>query len=366
MAGGAGMDQVSLEQFGEHRSKNLYNLWNRLSSGSYFPPAVRQVKIPKKSGGQRSLGIPTVADRIAEQVVKTWLEPRLEPRFHTDSYGYRPGKSAHQACRYYDWVLDLDIRGFLDNIDHSLMLKALRGYHAPKWVCMYVRRWLSAGVVEQSGDQIPTLKGTPQGGVISPLLANLYLHVGFDGWMRKYYPYIPLLRYAEAIVVHTRSKEQALFIKRRIEVRMRECNLELHPQKPHIVYCKDERGREAQSQVSFDFLGYTFRPRRCQTRQGERLWYLPCRSRKAKAAVVEKVKELNLHSWKGSIEEIARMLNPRLRGWMNYYCKWSKWTRRWIWRVLNLRLVKWLKWNRRFSRKRAIRWLKRVCKTNPK
>jgi len=371
--GSAGIDRVSLEEFEENRSKNLYKLWNRLSSGSYYPPAVRQVMIPKKSGGQRGLGIPTVADRIAQQVIKSWLEPTLEPIFHEDSYGYRPGKSAHQAlakasyrCRYYDWVLDLDIKGFFDNIDHGLLLKALQHYDAPKWVCMYVERWLKAGVVQEDGQRIPTEKGTPQGGVISPLLANLYLHVGFDEWMRRNYPTIAFERYADDIVVHTRSKKQAEFIKSRISVRMEECGLQLHPQKTHIVYCKDKCRRQKQDDVCFDFLGYTFRPRICNTNQGWQLLYVPCMSRKAKVSVLENIKELTLHKCKGTIQQIADLLNPRIRGWMNYYCRWSKWTTTWIWRVMNLKLIKWLKWNRRFNKKRAVKWLKSVYKTNPK
>lgn len=244
--GSAGIDQVSLDAFSNDLSGNLYKLWNRLSSGSYFPPPVKQVKIPKKSGGQRSLGIPTVADRIAQQVVKTWLEPKLEPIFHEDSYRYRPGKSAHQAlakakyqCRYYDWVLDLDIAGFFDNIDHELMLKALRHYHAPEWVCMYVQRWLQADVVQADGQRISTGKGTPQGGVISPLLANLYLHVGFDGWMKKHFPAIPFERYADDIVVHARSKAHAEFIKEQITVRMEARKLRfsgLHIPPAHMQY----------------------------------------------------------------------------------------------------------------------------------
>jgi len=371
--GSAGIDRVSLERFEEKRSKNLYKLWNRLSSGSYYPPAVRQAMIPKKPSGQRGLGIPTVTDRIAQQVIKTWLEPTLEPIFHEDSYGYRPGKSAHQAlakanyrCQYYDWVLDLDIKGFFDNIDHDLLLKALRHYGAPKWVCMYVERWLTAGVVQEDGQRIATEKGTPQGGVISPLLANLYLHVGFDQWMRRNYPTIPFERYADDIVVHARSKKQAEFIKQRISVRMEECGLELHPQKTHIVYCKDHKRRQDQSKVSFDFLGYTFRPRICNTKQGWQLLFVPCMSRKAKVSVVENIKKLTLHKFKGTIQQIADLLNPRIRGWINYYCRWSKWTTTWIWRVMNLRLIKWFKWNRGFNKKRAIHWLKSVYKTNPK
>lgn len=371
--GSAGIDQVSLEAFSKDLSKNLYKLWNRLSSGSYFPPPVRQVKIPKKSGGQRSLGIPTVADRIAQQVVKTWLEPKLEPMFHEDSYGYRPGKNAHQAlekanyrCRYYDWVLDLDIAGFFDNIDHELMLKALGHYHAPGWVCMYVERWLQAGVVQADGQRISTDKGTPQGGVISPLLANLYLHVGFDGWMSKYFPAVPFERYADDIVVHARSKAQAEFLQRRISDRMEECKLQLHPEKTHIVYCKDNRRRENHSQTSFDFLSYTFRPRICNTKQGWQLLYVPCMSRKAKVSVIEKLKQLNLHKYKGTIQQMAKLLNTRVRGAMNYYCRWGKWTTTWVWRVLNLKLIKWLKWNRRFSKKRAVHWLKQVYKANPR
>ena len=371
--GSAGVDEQSVLEFEQDLSNNLYKIWNRMASGSYFPPPVKAVEIPKKSGGKRILGIPTVSDRIAQMVVKLQLEPKLEPHFHEDSYGYRPNKSAHQAldvtrrrCWRYDWVLEFDIRGLFDNIDHELLMKAVRKHTDCKWTILYVQRWLTAPMQMENGDEVKREKGTPQGGVISPLLANLYLHVGFDEWMRRNYPHIPFERYADDIVVHARSKKQAEFIKRRISARMEECGLQLHPQKTHIVFCKDCKRRQEQDKVSFDFLGYTFRPRICNTKQGWQLLYVPCMSRKAKVSVVENIKKLTLHKYKGTIQQIADLLNPRIRGWMNYYCRWSKWTTTWIWRVINLKLIKWLKWNRRFNKKRAVHWLKSVYKTNPK
>lgn len=192
--GSAGVDEQSLQDFGENLSGNLYKIWNRMTSGSYFPPVVKEVRIPKKTGGFRSLGIPTVSDRIAQQVIKSYLEPKVDSSFHSDSYGYRPRKSAHQALEkavsrsgYYSWVVDLDIRGFFDNIDHTLLMKAVKRYTKEGWVLMYIERWLKAGV-SWNGEIAKRTNGTPQGGVISPLLANIFLHFAFDKWMQIHHP----------------------------------------------------------------------------------------------------------------------------------------------------------------------------------
>jgi RNA-directed DNA polymerase len=178
--GSAGVDAQSIQDFEVDLKDNLYKLWNRMASGSYFPPPVRRVEIPKKDGGLRPLGIPTVSDRIAQMVVKMMFEPEVEPYFHPDSYGYRPGKSAIQAvgmvrgrCWRYNWVVDLDIRGFFDNMDHDLLMRAVRKHTDCKWIRLYIERWLKAPVQMGDGSLVNRDKGTPKGGVISPLLVEV-------------------------------------------------------------------------------------------------------------------------------------------------------------------------------------------------
>jgi RNA-directed DNA polymerase len=239
--GAAGVDAESVAEFEADLKNNLYKLWNRMSSGSYFPPPVRMVAIPKSGGGKRMLGIPTVTDRVAQMVAKVYLEPKLEPRFHPDSYAYRPGKSALDAvgkarerCWQYDWVLDLDIRGFFDNLDHDLLMRAVRAHTDCRWILLYVERWLKAPAQREDGTLVAREKGTPQGGVISPLLANLFLHYEFDEWMRRNYPHIPFERYADDIIVHCKSETQAKQRRDAIEQRLGECNLQLHPEKTRI------------------------------------------------------------------------------------------------------------------------------------
>lgn len=191
-AGAAGIDQQSLECFGKGLKNNLYKLWNRMSSGSYFPPPVKAVAIPKKTGGERILGVPTVADRIAQKVVKLTLEPEMDKHFHPDSYGYRPNKSAldavgvtRQRCWQYDWVVEFDIKGLFDNIPHDLLMKAVRKHTDCKWSLLYIERWLKAPMQMPEGQATERTQGTPQGGVISPLLSHLFLHYVFDVWMSK-------------------------------------------------------------------------------------------------------------------------------------------------------------------------------------
>ncbi len=267
--GAAGVDGQSIEDFDRDLSKNLYRIWNRMSSGSYFPPAVRRVDIPKgDTGGTRPLGIPTVSDRIAQMVVKRHLEPILEPVFHRDSYGYRPGKSAHDAlakarrrCWASDWVLDLDIKSFFDEIDWELLMRAVRRHTECPWVLLYLQRWLQAPVRMPNGDLVDRERGTPQGAVVSPVLANLFLHYAFDCWMQREYPGILFERYADDAICHCASEAQALELHQALEKRFAECRLRLHPQKTRIVYCKDTNRPGGYPERSFDFLGYTFRPR---------------------------------------------------------------------------------------------------------
>ena len=273
--GAAGVDEESIAQFEKRLKLNLYKIWNRMSSGSYFPPPVRIAKIPKGGGGERTLGIPTVGDRVAQMVLKLYLEPQVEPRFHRDSYGYRPRKSALDAvgvarkrCWQYDWVVDLDIKGFFDNIDHALMMRALRKHTDNPWILLYVERWLKAPAQQKDGTIVPRDKGTPQGGVVSPLLANIFLHHALDLWLADTHPHCPYERYADDVVVHCRSEAQARFIRHSIEDRLRACKLEAHPQKTKLVYCRDSNRIENHRPISFDFLGYTFRPRPAVNRTG--------------------------------------------------------------------------------------------------
>jgi RNA-directed DNA polymerase len=271
--GAAGVDEESIADFEKGVKDNLYKIWNRMSSGCYFPPAVRTVGIPKKDKRVRLLGIPTVADRVAQMVAKMYLEPVLEPNFHPDSYGYRPGKSAIQAvevtrrrCWKYDWVLEFDIKGLFDKMDHDLLMRAVRKHTGCKWILLYIERWLKVPFQKEDGTLVERTKGTPQGGVISPLLANLFLHYVLDKWMKRNYPQTPFCRYADDGVVHCRDEAEARLMKEVLENRFKECNLELHSEKTRIIYCKDENRRGEHPHTKFDFLGFTFRPRRSKNR----------------------------------------------------------------------------------------------------
>lgn len=275
--GGAGVDKESIEQFDADLSKNLYKIWNRMASGSYFPPAVRTVLIPKKQGSSRPLGIPTVSDRIAQAVVKQHVEPELDKTFHDSSFDYRPGRNAHQAvrqceehCRQNAWVIDVDIKGFFDNIDHEVVMELLKKHTQEKWVLMYMDRWLKASVMQPDGSLLKREKGTPQGGVISPLLANLYLHHAFDQWMEAEHKDNPFERYADDIIIHCQSREEAEQLLETIRERMQQFKLELHPEKTKIVYCKDYRRKERHENRSFTFLGFSLQPRTIASQRGGR------------------------------------------------------------------------------------------------
>jgi RNA-directed DNA polymerase len=311
---------------------NLYKIWNRMSSGTYFPPPVCAVSIPKKSGGERILGVPTVGDRIAQMVVKQLIEPDLDPIFLPDSYGYRPRKSALDAvgvtrkrCWKYDWVLELDIKGLFDNIDHELLLKAVRKHVKCKWALLYIERWLTAPM-EQNGIRIERTRGTPQGGVISPILSNLFLHYAFDLWMTRTHPDLPWCRYADDGLVHCRSEREAEALKAKLQARLAECHLELHPTKTKIVYCKDGKRKGTYPNVKFDFLGYEFRPRAVWGSQSGRLLcgFTPAVSPSALKSMRATIRDLDIRRrTQVSLGDIALQINPLLRGWIEYYGRYT-------------------------------------------
>ena len=352
--GGAGIDRESIEMFNANMSGNLYKLWNRMTSGSYFPPPVRTVFIPKKQGGLRPLGIPTVSDRIAQGVVKDYLEPSMEAIFHNSSFGYRPGRSAHDAlvqcqanCMQKAWVLDVDIKGFFDNISHSIMMELLRQHTPEKWVLMYVERWLKAGVEQEDGSITARTKGTPQGGVISPLLANVYLHHAFDKWMDEAQPQCPFERYADDIVIHCSSKEKAEQMLEELKTRMQEFELTLHPEKTKIVYCKNYQRCEKHDSESFTFLSYSFQPRTVKdkfSRAKRLLVFSAAICNAAKTSIRTAIKEVLRTQWSTqSLEWFADKLNPKIRGWINYYTRFNRDEAHGVFYYLNELIRKWMK-----------------------
>lgn len=369
--GGCGIDKMSWEYLDSNLSTELYKLWNRLSSGSYYPQAVRQVAIPKKGGGERHLGIPTLLDRIAQQVARQHLEKIVEPQFHADSYGYRPQRNAHDAVKQsnnracnHDFVIDIDIKGFFDNIDHALMMKALKHYCQDKWIHLYVARWLKAGVITKEGFYQDTLQGTPQGGVISPLLSNLFLHVAFDQWMAKHHPEKPFERYADDIVVHCKTERQSLFMLKMIGQRMTQCRLALHPQKTKIV---NLRGRaQANYAKKYDFLGFSIKPWGVKTIKGVKALPGTFVSIKSRTSILEKVKSWAIHKRRKPLEMIAKELSPMLQGIINYYHKFESGSMRYVWHQVNVQLLKWVKWEKDLYKYAAIRWLKHKYRENPK
>jgi group II intron reverse transcriptase/maturase len=368
--GASGIDNMTWEYLEQHQEKELYKLWNRLTSGSYFPQAVKQVAIPKKGGGKRYLGIPTLLDRIAQEVVRKHLEQIVETLFHQSSFGYRPKRNCHQAVKQactnsmnHDFAIDLDIKGFFDNIDHERMLKALKFYCADKWVIMYVERWLKAGIFQSDGTISSSLTGTPQGGVVSPLLANIFLHVVFDKWMEIYHPEKPFERYADDIRVHCKTEKQAIFMLQQINSRMNNCKLELHPEKTQIINLRGSSIKKYRK--GFDFLGFTIRPQAYKYK--EKIKAMPgiFISLKAKASIMQKFKKMSIHKWRGTLENIAKAINPVIRGIINYYHKFRKNDMRNVWRQLNAKLLKWVKWEKGFRIKRAVKYLQAVYKENP-
>jgi RNA-directed DNA polymerase len=375
--GAAGIDGQSIAEFEENLSTNLYKLWNRLSSGSYFPMPVRRVEIPKGDGKTRPLGIPTVTDRIAQMVVTQFLQPLLEPQFHADSYGYRPGKSAkdalgvaRQRCWRYDWVLDLDIKGFFEAIDHELLMRAVRHHTTCPWVLLYISRWLRVPAQLTDGTLVERTRGTPQGGVISPILANLYLHYGFDRWMEREFPEIPFERYADDVICHCRSEAEATQLRHAIDKRFESCHLELHPQKTKIVYCKDDRRTENVPAVQFTFLGYAFRPRGVRGKKGKIfVGFTPAISPESAKSIRVTMRGWRIHLRSDlSLEEIARKANPVIRGWINYFGSYYRSALYRVFDHLETSLTRWtMKKYRRFKlhRTRAREWLLRVKRRQP-
>ena len=349
-AGSAGIDQQSLMDFERNLKDNLYKIWNRMSSGTYFPPPVKAVSIVKKSGGERILGVPTVSDRIAQTVVKLTFESLVEPHFQEDSYGYRPNKSAldavgvtRQRCWKYDYVVEFDIKGLFDNLDHTLLMKAVRKHTDNKWVILYVERWLKAPMQMPDGTLIERTKGTPQGGVVSPVLSNLFLHYVFDVWMGKHHPGKPWCRYADDGLVHCKTEEESQRLLADLNQRFAECKLELHPEKTKIIYCKDINRKSKYSVISFDFLGYTFRPRLVKSLYNKMfVSFTPAVSATASKAMRDRIRQWKLkYRVELSLEEIAAFCNPVLRGWMQYYGKYSPSSLEPVWTQFNAVLVKW-------------------------
>jgi len=375
--GSAGVDDVGIMKFEDELSDNLYKLWNRLSSGSYFPPPVKEVEIPKGDGGVRKLGVPTVSDRVAQMAVKLCFEPILEPCFHTDSYAYRPNKSAIQAlgvtrkrCWRYNWVLEFDIRKAFDNIDHRLMMKAVRHHTNDPWIILYVERWLKAPVQLVSGTIESRDKGTPQGGVISPLLFNLYLHYVFDTWMQRHHPANPFVRYADDGIVHCNSEHEANAMMHSLEMRLLACKLEIHPMKTRIIYCRDANRKGQYPNTWFDFLGYTFRGRLAKSREGKYFnSFSPAISKVSAKRLRSVMRSWNISRWtNATLEMIASRVNRAITGWCGYYGHFCPSLLKDVLTHFNKILLKWVvrKFKRfRYQPKRARNWLANVASREP-
>lgn len=375
--GAAGIDNESIETFEADLTGNLYRIWNRMSSGSYFPPAVKQVEIAKQSGGTRILGVPTVSDRVAQMVVKLYVEPQLDGLFHADSYGYRPGRSAKQAiaitrqrCWRYDWVVEFDIKGAFDNLDHDLLMKAVRTHIKDRWVLLYIERWLKAPFETADGVLVPREKGTPQGGVVSPMLMNLFMHYAFDRWMEKTHPQCRFARYADDAVVHCRSQAEAGYLLAEIGVRLAQCRLTLHPEKSTVVYCKDSNRRREYPRIQFTFLGFTFKPRVALTQQGQRFTsFLPAVSREAIVRMLRRIKSWQLQRQTSTtIEDLSERYNPVLRGWWNYYSSFYQSALTRVYHQVDRKLAYWAR--RKHKRlaghlRASVLWLERVAKYRP-
>jgi RNA-directed DNA polymerase len=375
--GAAGVDGQSIAGFEKDLKNNLYRIWNRMSSGTYFPPAVKAVPIPKKDGGTRILGVPTVGDRVAQTVVAAHLTERLEPVFHPDSYGYRPGRSALQAvetcrerCWRYDWIIEFDIRKFFDTVPWDKVIRAVEAHTDARWVVLYVRRWLAAGLQLPDGSVAERDQGTPQGSSVSPVLANLFLHYAFDMWLTRNYPAARFERYADDGVIHCRSQREAEQILAALAARMAEVGLELHPGKTTIVYCKDSNRRGGYPHTEFTFLAFTFRPRGARNKHGVQFTsFLPAISRQALKKLSETVRSWRLHRRTGSSSaELAALINRVVRGWMNYYGRFYRSALYPLFRRINTYLLRWTmkKYKKLRTWKKSIRALGDAAALRPK
>jgi len=371
-----GIDNENWAEFDKQPERNLYVIWNRLASGSYHPQAVREVEIPKKDGKVRKLGIPTLRDRIAQQVLKDYMENRIDHLFHDNSYGYRPLKSAHDAleqvrqnCFKQDWVIDMDISKFFDEMDHELVLKAVEHVMDEKWVKLYVGRWLRMPIQKKDGTlQQKEGKGTPQGGVISPLLANLYLHFSLDMWLSKHYPQVNFVRYADDIVINCNSKEESETVLEAVKQRLSEVKLQFNESKTRIAYCKDYKRKGNYEIVKFEFLGFSYQPR-ARIGKFDGLKYMAFTaeiSQSNQKRIREVIRENKL--WNNTtldIMDIAKSLNMKLSGWINYYSKYSKRTLRRTLSKVDIRLIKWLKSKHKIGSRKSSAKLKQIKQVNP-
>lgn len=372
-----GIDEQSIADFEENLKDNLYKIWNRMSSGTYFPKPVKAVAIPKKNGGARTLGIPTVEDRVVQMVAKMYFEPKVEKIFYEDSYGYRPNKSAIQAigvlrerCWRKDWVIDFDIKGLFDNIRHDYLIEMVKRHTDEKWVILYVERWLKTPFKMQDGTIMERTAGTPQGGVISPVLANLFMHYVFDDYMSKEFPNINWVRYADDGCLNCVSLKQAKYMIKVLDKRFELFGLELNLSKTKIVYCKDDDRKGSYENISFDFLGYTFKPRGAKNKYGKYFTsFLPGMSGKAQKTIRKEVR-----SWKlqikvdKTLEDISRMFNSKIQGWINYYTHYYKSEIYDTLKYINRCLTKWVrsKYKKKNSRRKAVNWLTGIAKREPK
>jgi len=377
--GAPGGDGVSIEAFEADLRGNLYKIWNRMSSGTYFPPPVKAVEIPKAHGaaGTRTLGVPTVADRVAQTVVAAHLEQRVEPVFHPDSYGYRPGRSALDAvgvcrrrCWSYDWVIDLDIRKFFDSVRWDLVCKAVAAHTDARWVLLYVERWLAAPLQHPDGTLHDRDRGTPQGSAVSPVLANLFMHYAFDLWLAREFPQVAFERYADDAVIHCVTQRQARRVLAAVGERMRQVGLELHPDKTKVIYCQDSNRRGSYEQVSFTFLGFTFQPRGARRADGVQFTsFLPAVSKDALKKMSAVLKAWRLHRRVTSTQaDLARMINPVVRGWMAYYGAFYRRALHPLLHRINTYLLRWMlnKYKRLRTWKRATRAMRNAIAQQPR
>jgi RNA-directed DNA polymerase len=374
--GASGIDKITISEYEKNLDNNLYKLWNRMSSGTYFPQAVQGIEIPKKDGRKRLLGIPTVQDRVAQMVVRMEFEPQVEPHFSPNSYGYRPNKSALEAigktrerCWQIPWVLEFDIKGLFDNIDHGLMMKAVRKHTENRWVILYIERFLKAPMQMPDGTIKARNQGTPQGGVISPILSNLFMHYAFDKWMQRRYPKNLWARYADDGIVHCRKEEEAKTILEGLKERLKECKLEIHPEKTRIVYCRSDKHQGRHEHESFDFLGYTYRRRRAKGKDGRFFYsFLPAVSKASSQSLKDKLREIR-RKHPRTIEELADKINPIVRGWAGYFTKYSRWEAKRIMRFYANRCIA-LFLKREYARtkksmRKAFQYLNKIKRNEP-